>query len=55
MSEIIEEALDFFRLCEEAETTNRANAIQDIRFRYGEQWPVEKQQLHSPPRTDHPR
>jgi hypothetical protein len=40
--ETIEEALEHFRRCEEAEQENRANWLDDFKFaRLGEQWPPE--------------
>lgn len=36
-----EEVVDFMRLVVEAETTNRSEALNDLKFRFGEQWPVE--------------
>ena len=37
--DILEEAKDIFRLCEENESDNRENALDDLRFgRLGEQW-----------------
>jgi len=40
--ETIEEALDAFKRCEEAEQENRANWLDDFKFaRLGEQWPAE--------------
>lgn len=31
---------DFLDLCNAAETNNRASALQDLQFRYGDQWPT---------------
>src|SRR5437667_12633671 len=39
----INEAVRFWNLCNEAEGTNRSEALNDIRFGAGEQWPVEIQ------------
>lgn len=40
----VDEAVQFMRLVAEAETTNRQEALQDLRFRFGDQWPVEASQ-----------
>ena len=40
---IIEEAKDFLNLCQEAESTNRSEAAEDLKFAAGDQWPVEIQ------------
>src|SRR3972149_3376595 len=38
--DVLEEALDQFKLAEDASAVNRQNALDDIRFaRLGEQWP----------------
>jgi hypothetical protein len=34
------EAIEFLRAVAEAETTNRAEALDDLRFRFGDQWPT---------------
>lgn len=34
------DAIEFMRLSAAAESTNRVEAIDDLRFRYGDQWPV---------------
>jgi len=39
----INEAVNFWNLCNDADGTNRAEALNDIRFGAGEQWPVEIQ------------
>lgn len=39
--EIIQEAMDFLRLAEEAEADNRRTGLEALLFRHGEQWPVE--------------
>lgn len=36
-----EEGVAYLRLVMEAETTNRAEALEDLKFRYGDQWPAE--------------
>jgi len=41
---IIQEAIDFLRLSSEAESLNRSNALEDLRFVNGEQWPTAYQQ-----------
>lgn len=42
MSEpIVDEAVEFLRIVSDAETNNRANAYEDLKFRYGDQWPTE--------------
>jgi hypothetical protein len=38
---IIDRAVKFLDLCEEAQSANRAEAMDDIRFREGQQWPAE--------------
>lgn len=43
-SEIIECAMSFFRNCEDATSENRSLALDDLRFRDGQQWPSEMQQ-----------
>lgn len=40
---VIEKAVGFLRLCEEAETENRNDALDDVRFRDGKQWPADIQ------------
>jgi Phage P22-like portal protein len=37
------EVVDFIRLVSEAESHNRQEAIEDMKFRFGDQWPVEIQ------------
>ena len=39
----IEEAKQFLRFCGEADANNRAEALDDVRFCAGDQWPVETQ------------
>jgi hypothetical protein len=34
------EAVEFLRSVAEAESTNRAEALDDLRFRFGDQWPT---------------
>jgi hypothetical protein len=41
--EIIQEAIDFLKQAEEAESENRRNGMEALRFRHGEQWPPEIQ------------
>lgn len=36
-----QEAVEFLRLVADADSTNRAEALEDLRFRYGDQWPVQ--------------
>lgn len=44
MSEgVIQEAQDFLRLSTEAESNNRAEALEDLKFVSGEQWPADLQ------------
>ena len=38
----IDEAIKFWALVNEAENMNRSEALNDIKFAAGEQWPVEK-------------
>ena len=40
---VIDRAVQFLRLCEEASSENRREALEDIRFRNGQQWPAEVQ------------
>ena len=35
----INEAIKFWRLVNEADSTNRAEALQDVKFAAGDQWP----------------
>jgi hypothetical protein len=39
----ISEAIEFLRQAAEADTTNRAEALDDVKFAAGDQWPVEIQ------------
>ena len=39
----INEAIKFWRLVNEADSNNRAEALNDIKFAAGDQWPVEIQ------------
>lgn len=39
------EAVEFMREVTDAETTNRSEAVNDLRFRYGDQWPAVVTQL----------
>jgi len=39
----IQEAVEFLRLANEADTMNRQNALEDLKFGGGDQWPVELQ------------
>jgi hypothetical protein len=36
----INEAIKFWRLVNEADSNNRAEALQDVKFAAGDQWPV---------------
>ena len=40
---IIDKAIAFLKLCEEVDSDNRSEALEDIRFRDGQQWPAEIQ------------
>jgi len=40
---LIQEAQDFLKLANEADTMNRQNALEDLKFGGGDQWPVELQ------------
>lgn len=42
-ADIIQEAIDFLRQAEEAESENRRMGLEALRFRHGEQWPPEIQ------------
>ena len=39
----IQEAKDFLRLCNDSDSNNRAEALDDVRFAAGDQWPVDVQ------------
>jgi hypothetical protein len=39
----ISDAIDFLRQAAESDTTNRAEALDDVKFAAGDQWPVEIQ------------
>ena len=39
----IEEAKEFLRLCNDSDSNNRAEALDDVRFAAGDQWPVDVQ------------
>lgn len=39
----IDEAKKFLRLCNEADSSNRSEALEDLKFAAGDQWPVEIQ------------
>lgn len=43
----ITEAIEFLRQAAEADTTNRAEALDDVKFAAGDQWPVEIQNSRS--------
>lgn len=38
------EAVEFVRLVADAESNNRQEGLEDLKFRYGDQWPVQNQQ-----------
>ena len=40
---IIEEAVGFLKFCNDADTNNRQEALEDLKFVNGDQWPVELQ------------
>ena len=40
---VIQEAIDFLKFCNDANTTNRQEALEDLKFVNGDQWPVELQ------------
>ena len=40
---IIDEAIDFLKLCNDADTNNRQEGLEDLKFVNGDQWPVELQ------------
>jgi len=47
-----DEAVEFLRLVQTADTYNRPQQLEDLRFRYGDQWPTQIQnsrQLESRP------
>ena len=39
----IDDAKEFLRLCQDADSTNRSEALEDLKFAAGDQWPVEIQ------------
>ena len=39
----IDEAKQFLRLCGDVDSNNRAEALDDVRFAAGDQWPVDVQ------------
>ena len=41
--DVVLEAVDFLRLVSDADSRNRAEALEDLRFSLGDQWPVEIQ------------
>lgn len=41
--DIIKAAIDFMRRCEDADGENRREALEDLRFRDGQQWPADVQ------------
>lgn len=51
---VVEEAKDFLRQVTDAETDSRQEALEDLRFRYGEQWPTEMRQQRSIPGQQRP-
>ena len=40
---IITEAIEFLKFCNDADTMNRQEALEDLKFVSGDQWPVELQ------------
>lgn len=38
-----DEAVEFLRLCDEADSFNRMEGLEDLKFRFGDQWPVQMQ------------
>jgi Phage P22-like portal protein len=40
---VIQEAIDFLKFCNDADTMNRQEALEDLKFVSGDQWPVELQ------------
>lgn len=38
-----DDAVDFLRLCVDADSTSRAESLEDLKFRFGDQWPTEIQ------------
>ena len=40
---IIQEAIDFLKFCNDADSNNRQEALEDLKFVNGDQWPVELQ------------
>lgn len=43
MTDLIDGARDFLRLCQEADSNNREEALADLKFVTGEQWPADLQ------------
>jgi Phage P22-like portal protein len=54
MAELNDEAVDFMRLVMEADTFNRSEGLQDLRFRFGDQWLVQIQQSRNEPSASRP-
>jgi len=42
-SGVIEEAKEFLRFCSDNDSNNRVEALDDLKFAGGDQWPVEIQ------------
>ena len=51
---VVDEARDFLRQVTEAEVEMRAEALEDLRFRFGEQWPAEMRAMRSIPGQQRP-
>jgi len=51
---VVEEAKDFLRQVMDAETEIRSEALEDLRFRFGEQWPAEMRAQRSIPGQQRP-
>ena len=49
----IQEAVEFLKLANEADTMNRQNALEDLKFGGGDQWPVELQNSRNLDRRAH--
>src|SRR5690348_16401493 len=43
MAQDAKEAVEFMRQSADAESTNRVEALDDLKFRFGDQWPTEVQ------------
>jgi hypothetical protein len=54
MAKINDDAVEFMRAVAEADSFNRSEGVQDLRFRYGDQWLVQIQQSRNEPAASRP-